>query len=512
MTGTGAPSATGTLTKASGSGDSSITFSAALNTFLTWNVNPSTGDWIDINPDDGGYNTAFQETSTFALVFKNNAMYRLDTVNKSTDPQNIFNIGAVTQEATVACQGLVYFFSGTDIRQTDGGFPQQISRAAVQDIINAIPQANWGDVAAGQRSATGIIINQDETVIERKAVEDVLNYRLDNTYKLDDKSKVLRHDTLLDLAKRRLEVAGVDFRGHSRQEVVQRALTTTDYPILLGNVMRTRLRALYDLYPQTWKMISTQDNVVDFKEKTAMQFGGTVAFDEIKEMGEYKNAKLVEAKETWKIKTYGKKIGISRQAIINDELGGFNRVAVILARAAANLEADTVWNMLLANSGLGVVMADTKKVFDSAHSNVAGSAAALSETTLSAGRLAMRKQKGLDASEQLYLTPQYLIIPPDLELTAQKLLTAVLAAQTSNVNVFANSLKPIVEPRITSTTAFMLCTTQIEGIVYSYLEGEQGLYTETRYGFDVDGVETKARLDFGAGILDYRGFYRNAGA
>ncbi len=150
MTGTGTPGASGTLTKASGTGDSSIAFSVAANVFITWNVNPSTGDWIDINPDDGGYNTAFSETSTFALVFKNNAMYRLDTVNKSTDPQNIFNIGAVSQEAVVACQGLVYFFSGTDIRQTDGGFPQQISRAAIQDIIDAIPQANWADVAAGQ--------------------------------------------------------------------------------------------------------------------------------------------------------------------------------------------------------------------------------------------------------------------------------------------------------------------------------------------------------------------------
>ncbi len=117
--------------------------------FITWNVDNSTGDFIDINPDDGGQVTAFADTSTFCLVFKGNGMYRLDTVNKSTDPNNIFNIGAISQEAVVACQGIVYFFSGIDIRQTDGGFPQQISRAAVQDIIDAIPQASWSTVAAG---------------------------------------------------------------------------------------------------------------------------------------------------------------------------------------------------------------------------------------------------------------------------------------------------------------------------------------------------------------------------
>lgn len=117
--------------------------------FITWNTNATDGDWIDVNPDDGGQVTAFAETSTYCLVFKGNGMYRLDVVNKSTDPENIFNIGAVSQEAVVACQGIVYFFSGTDIRQTDGGFPQQISRAGVQDIIDAIPQANWSSVAAG---------------------------------------------------------------------------------------------------------------------------------------------------------------------------------------------------------------------------------------------------------------------------------------------------------------------------------------------------------------------------
>lgn len=117
--------------------------------FITWDVDDTTGDWIDVNPDDGGRVTGFSETSTFVVVFKNNGMYRLDTIAKTTDPDNIFNIGAIAQEGIVACQGIVYFFSGIDIRRTNGGFPEQISRAGVQDIIDAIPTANWVNVAAG---------------------------------------------------------------------------------------------------------------------------------------------------------------------------------------------------------------------------------------------------------------------------------------------------------------------------------------------------------------------------
>ena len=33
-----------------------------------------------------------------------------------------------------------------------------------------------------------------------------------------------------------------------------------------------------------------------------------------------------------------------------------------------------------------------------------------------------------------------------------------------------------------------------------------------KQGWDVDGVELKVRLDFGAGFLDYRGWYQNPGA
>lgn len=116
---------------------------------LTWNEGNTGGDFIDINPDDDGGLTAFAETSSVALVFKPNSMYRLDVVSKTVDTENIFNVGAVSQEAVTRCQGVVYFFSGKDIRRTDGGFPQQISRLGVQDFVDAIPQSSWANVGAG---------------------------------------------------------------------------------------------------------------------------------------------------------------------------------------------------------------------------------------------------------------------------------------------------------------------------------------------------------------------------
>lgn len=123
--------------------------SPASSPFLTWNNDSLSGDWIDINPDDGGYVTGFSETSSVTLVFKSTGMYRLDAINKTVDAQNIFNIGAVSQEAITLCQGITYYYSGIDIRRTNGAYPEQISRLGVQDFLDAIPQANKANVCVG---------------------------------------------------------------------------------------------------------------------------------------------------------------------------------------------------------------------------------------------------------------------------------------------------------------------------------------------------------------------------
>ena len=106
--------------------------------FLSWNTDLTTGAFLDIDPDNNGIVTAFAVTSTLTLIFKNNGMYRLNVASKSVDPQNIYNVGAVSQEAVTTCLGNVYFYSGNGIYYTDGTFPQLISRIGVQDFVNAI--------------------------------------------------------------------------------------------------------------------------------------------------------------------------------------------------------------------------------------------------------------------------------------------------------------------------------------------------------------------------------------
>jgi hypothetical protein len=153
-------------------------------------------------------------------------------------------------------------------------------------------------------------------------------------------------------------------------------------------------------------------------------------------------------------------------------------------------------------------------LFDAAHGNLAGAATAINDVTLGAGRAAMRKQIGLKG-RVLNLTPSFLIVGPDKESEANKYTSAsFVAAKAGDINPNYNtSLEVVVDPRILGNSWHLSATPAlVDTIEYAYLEGEQGLFTETRQGFEVDGLQIKARHVFGAKAIDWRGMYKNAGA
>ncbi len=53
---------------------------------------------------------------------------------------------------------------------------------------------------------------------------------------------------------------------------------------------------------------------------------------------------------------------------------------------------------------------------------------------------------------------------------------------------------------------------EIDGLEFAYLAGGEGPQVESKSGWDVDGVEIRVILDFGAGFIDHRGWFANAGA
>jgi phage major head subunit gpT-like protein len=204
---------------------------------------------------------------------------------------------------------------------------------------------------------------------------------------------------------------------------------------------------------------------------------------------------------------------VTRQALINDDLGAFDSLVRRFGVSAAEREAAVLVGLITANAAMG----DGVALFHATHGNLAASGGAISDVTLGAARLAMRQQKGLDGKTPINARPAFLLVPAALETVAQKYLATIYAATAATVNPFAGSnLELLVDPRLdtASATAWYVAADPavIDGIEYAYLEGQPGPQIEQRIGFDIEGVDLKCRLDFGAGILDHRGLYRNAGA
>ena len=357
---------------------------------------------------------------------------------------------------------------------------------------------------------------RDERVTRRDAVANALLHRYSPTlFQLDDSARQYRGMSLLELARESLTNAGVNTRGLSRDEVATRSLhSTSDFPEILSAVTNKTLRQAYETYPRTFMLFCRQVLATDFKAMNRVQLGEAPQLLEVGESGEFKRGTLGESKESYKVKTYGRVVAITRQTLINDDLDAFTRIPAMYGNSIAQLESDVVWGIITANPA----MADGNALFHTTHKNLAGTGTALAVDAVGAARAAMALQTGFDKKTVLNIRPAFLIVPAALELKAEQLVAQNLvpADSTKVVPQSIRTLSPISEPRLdaASATSWYLAASpnQIDTIEYAYLEGQQGAYIETRNGFDVDGVEIKCRLDFGAKAIDWRGLYKNPGA
>ncbi|WP_439611500.1 phage major capsid protein [Reyranella sp.] len=288
--------------------------------------------------------------------------------------------------------------------------------------------------------------------------------------------------------------------------------TTSDFANILANVASKRLRDAYTAAPQTWKPFCRQSNNPDFKTKSVVQLSSAPAFKQVREGAEYSYGGMTDGAESYALVTYGRIVSISRQALINDDLGAFDRLPTMVGRAAATLENTTVYGILTANAA----MADTVALFHADHGNLL-TGSAIDETNLALAEKAMMEQTSLgnltEDREKLNIRPGFLVTGTAYKVAAQKILSAVSAVTTAGVNPYAGTMTPIADANITGNKWFVIANpADIDTIEYAYLEGEEGVYIEQRMGFEVDGIQLKGRLDFAAKAIDHRGMAYNPGA
>jgi hypothetical protein len=338
-------------------------------------------------------------------------------------------------------------------------------------------------------------------------------------------STELQGFTLRELAREYLERFGVSVRSMDNKTLAGVALgvvrlggmhTTSDFANILSNVAEKILQKAYEVAPSTWQAWCGVASGIDFKSVDRPQLSEAPSLELINEHGEYTYGGFTDFKETNQIKTYGRKFAITRQALINDDLGALQRIPRAFGGAAARRINDLVYAILTSNQTMAY---DSVALFHADHSNLANPAAALSSTALGVGRTAMRKQTGPKGAT-LNIAPRYLLVPAALEMTADVLLRSVASTDSEKnagvVNPWQNALVPVVEARLdaTSDKSWYLAAdpTQLDTVEVMFLDGVQTPYIEELAASNIDGREFKVRIDVGVRALDHRGMYKNAGA
>jgi hypothetical protein len=360
-----------------------------------------------------------------------------------------------------------------------------------------------------------------------RGFQDHLEYRVNAIDKPTDNGRRFIGRSILEMVRMYLEANGVNTEGMSKNQLVTRGFhSTSDFPELFSNVAGKRLLQGYEEEPQTWMPLGVRRDLPDFKNATNLQLQGRVVPELTLEGGEYTAGTMVEGKATWNLSTYTRKLLVTRQALINDDLSAIDRAPVLLGRGCRLMESNKAWELLTTGSitggqtygGGAVTGIDGVALFAQAHNNTGTGVIGL--TGVDVGKVKMRKQKDI-AGNELNLSPAFLVVPTSLETTALQFLfpTGYAPAQLTGAagpNPFAGGMQLIVENRLEtkSTANWFLAASpnRIEMIEYGYLEGEPGPTITTVEKRDPDGVELLVREDFGITVQDFRGFYRSTGA
>jgi ATP-dependent protease ClpP protease subunit len=339
--------------------------------------------------------------------------------------------------------------------------------------------------------------------------------------------------TLCALAAHSLTMAGVSVRGMSNDQIARRVLaaqSTSDFPLIASNTAGKALRKGYEAAPSTYERWCAVGSVSDFKAHPRLQLGSFNSLATILPGGEYTYGTFAEEGESITATTKGKGLKLTRQLLVNDDLGAFLQASQRMGRAARRTVNVDVYTLWMSGSGnKGPTMSDTGQLFNSTavttaggHANyVEGAGTTLSGVNIALGRTAMRRQQDPSLREILNIAPRFLITPVTLEDTAWAILNSTADPSSSNpakrnyVKDVAN-LELVTDPLLdaSSITAWSLVADpgDVPVVEVDFLDGNSTPYIDDAIDWDTDAMKLKVRLDYGLSAIDWRGGYRSKGA
>ena len=297
---------------------------------------------------------------------------------------------------------------------------------------------------------------------------------------------------------------------------------------MVANALNKRVVNLFQEYPRWWEAISQIEDFSSLQQAKWITLGGVGELPTVAEGAAYAELSWDDLTETADFVKKGGYLGLTIEAIDKDDTRKLQAAPRALAQAAWLTLSKAISNIFTANSGVGPTMSDGVALFNAAHGNLA--TAALSFTAWTATRTAMRKQTELNSGERLggLTAPRFLVVPPDLEISALQILASEGQPGTANndENPFAegdyhdarlnaarqrvvvvdlwtdaNNWAAVADPRLYPTIGVGFRYGRAPEI-FSVASPTAGLM------FSNDTLPIKVRFLFAAGPMDYRGLYK----
>lgn len=308
------------------------------------------------------------------------------------------------------------------------------------------------------------------------------------------------------------------FGGNSR-EWFQAAFSTVTLPGILSNVANKMLLEGYSHIEQVWRKICKIGSVSDFKQHTRYRMTNDMMFQPIGPAGELKHGELGEQSFTQQAATKGIMFALTREMLINDDLGAFTEVSRAFGIGAGETINDAVWSLLLSNPD---------NFFSAGNKNYSSGA----DSALSIGGLTIAETMFLEQTKPngrpLAISPSILLVPPALKTTAENLMKSSTVNETTTTNKPKPSNNPHTGKYDVASSAYLSNASyagssskswylfadpaRVPAIEVAFLNGVDSPTVESADAdFNTLGVQFRGYIDFGVKEQDHRGATKMAG-
>lgn len=213
-------------------------------------------------------------------------------------------------------------------------------------------------------------------------------------------------------------VLGGVLSGRLPEHMLKEAMTTSDFPILFGDVMDRLLLAGYRAAPSTFEAYTRTTTVRDFREvKRKYVDGADGLLNRVEEQAEYEADSVDEGEYTYRVHKYGKILPFSWETFINDDLDALADMPQRLGRGAARSEQDFATRLYTGSGGLS-------SFFSESNGNIVEGHPILNMEGLLKAFEQMSHQRDPNNDMPILNNPQYLVVPPELEIIARQLINA----------------------------------------------------------------------------------------